>query len=254
VDPDRAAVVKKMFEKMAHEKWSGRKIYHWLKFDMNFRSPTSNKNLTLSNIYLILQNTFYYGTFEYPRKSGNWYQGKHEPVITKELFDLTQAQMRDRVVKVESKEFAFTKLMACGLCGSGVSADEKFKKQKNGGIHRYVYYGCTKFNDKYCKSGYINEDELIDQFEKLMDQIDLDDIGIKEKLKAEVERFKKFQRIALGTRSAKVEVDDVDIRNYTKYLLREGSDGEKRELMGCFKSRIEISNKKVCLNGVNGYV
>ena len=60
VDSERAPVIKQMFEKMAYEHWSGRKIYHWLKFDMNFRSATSNKPLTLSNIYKILQTPFYY--------------------------------------------------------------------------------------------------------------------------------------------------------------------------------------------------
>ncbi len=247
VDPERAPVVKKMFEKVAYEKWSGRKIYHWLKFELNFKSLTGNKGLTLSNIYLVLTNDFYYGKFEYPRKSGNWYQGRHEPIITKELFDLVQGQMRTHVTKVEDKEFAFTKLITCGLCGSGITADEKFKIQKNGNIHRYVYYGCTKSRDKHCKSGYISEEELIDQFEKLLEQIDLDEIGIKEKIKAEVERFKKFQQIALGVKGAKVEIADVDIRNYAKYLLREGTDIEKRELMGCFQSKIEVKNKEVSL-------
>ena len=79
--------------------------------------------------------------------------------------------------------------MTCGLCGSGISADEKFKKQKNGNTHRHVYYGCTKVKDKDCKCGYINEDELVEQFAGLMDTIDLNVIGIKEKIKAEVERF-----------------------------------------------------------------
>ena len=68
IDPERGAIVKKIFEKAAYEKWSGRKIYHWLKFDLNFRSANSNKNLTLSNIYMMLENPFYYGVFEYPSK------------------------------------------------------------------------------------------------------------------------------------------------------------------------------------------
>ena len=66
------------------EEWSGRKVYHWLKFELNFKTK-GNKNLSLSNIYIILQNSFYYGVFEYPEKSGNWYTGKHEPIVTKEL-------------------------------------------------------------------------------------------------------------------------------------------------------------------------
>lgn len=244
VDPERAPIIRKMFKKIAYEKWSGPKLFHWLKFDLNFKTPLGNKGLTLSSIYLILQNTSYYGQFEFPHKSGIWYKGRHEPIITKELFDLVQEQMRVNVVRVESKEFAFTKLMKCGLCGSGVSADEKFKTQKNGNIHRYVYYGCTKFRDKNCKSGYIAESKLIKEFELLISTIDLHEIGIKEKLKMEVERFQKFQKAILNLKE-KVTVQDIDIRNYAKYVLREGSDIEKRELLGCLKSEIRLANHKV---------
>ena len=80
----------------------------------------------------------------------------------------------------------------------------------------------------------------------MLDTIDLDEIGIKEKLKTEVERFKKFQRVILGSKE-KIEIGDVDIRNYTKYLLRDGSDLEKRELLGCFKSKITLKQKRISL-------
>ena len=246
IDPDRGHIIKKMFEKVAYEKWSGKKIYHWLKFEMNFKTPNGNKGLTLSNIYLLLQNDFYYGSFEYPKKSGLWYKGAHEPLITKELFDQVQAQVKSQIIRVEDKEFAFTRMMTCGLCSSGICADEKFKKQKNGNIHRYVYYGCTKSKDKHCKCGYINEEELIEQFASLMDQINIDEIGIKEKVKAEVERIKKFNSSLLGIKE-KIKVDDVDIRNYAKFVLREGQDLEKRELLGCFKSKILLEKKQIYL-------
>lgn len=246
IDPERGPIIKKMFEKVAYEKWSGRKLYHWLKFDLNFKTPNGNKGLTMSNIYLILQNDFYYGSFEYPRKSGLWYKGAHEPLITKELFDQVQEQIRSQIIRTVDKEFAFTKLMECGLCGSGICADEKFKKQKNGNVHRYCYYGCTKSRDKHCKCGYIREDELIRQLVELMDKIDIDEIGIKEKIKAEVERIKKFQKTILGTKE-KIEVKDIDIRNYAKYVLLEAPDAEKRELLGCLKSKIYLKEKEVYL-------
>jgi len=246
VDPERGHIIKKMFEKVAYEKWSGKKLYHWLKFEMNFKTPNGNKGLNISTIYLILQNDFYYGTFEYPRKSGLWYKGVHEPLITKELFDQVQEQVKSQIIRITDKEFAFTRIMECGLCGSGICADEKFKKQKNGNIHRYCYYGCTKARDKNCKCGYISEEELIEQFVKLMYKIDLDEIGIKEKIKAEVERIKKFQRTILGTKE-KIEVKDIDIRNYAKYVLMESSDLEKRELLGCLRSKIFLKNKSIFL-------
>ena len=244
IDPERGHIIKKMFEKVAYEKWSGRKAYNWLKLELNYKTATGNKNLSLSNVYLILQNTFYYGVFEYPQKSGNWYTGKHEPLISKEVFDMAQGQVKNQLMRTENKEFAFTKLMSCGLCDSGITADEKFKRQKNGNVHRYVYYGCCKSKDRNCKGGYLEEKELINQFEKILDQIDLDEIGVKEKIKSEVTRFKKFQKSVLGSKED-IVVQEIDIRNYAKYLLRDGSDTEKRELLGCIKSKIFIKNKSI---------
>ena len=247
LDPERAPVIKKVFEKVAYEKYSGKKIYMWLKFELNFRTANGKKHLSLGNIFRILYNPFYYGMFEYPKESGNWYQGKHEPIITKELFDQVQSQLRSNVLRNNDQEFAFTKLMVCGLCQSGISACEKWKNQKNGNVHRYVYYGCTKNKDKNCKCGYIEEKELVSQFTDLIDKIDLDEIGMKEKIKTEVERFKKFQKTLLGIKE-KVEIGDIDIRNYAKYILKDGTDVEKRELLGCLRNKIVLKNKIVSLD------
>jgi DNA invertase Pin-like site-specific DNA recombinase len=246
LDPERAPTIKKMFEKVAYEHWSGRKLYNWLRFDLNFRTSNGKKHLSLGNIYKILDNPFYYGVFEYPKKSGNWYTGKHESLITKELFNLVQEQVKSQFIRVENKEFAFTKLMTCGLCGSGISADEKFKKQKNGNVHRYVYYGCTKARGTDCKCGYTEEKDIIKQFEELIEKIDINEIQIKEKIKAKIEDIKKFNSMVLG-KIDKIVIVDVDIRNYAKYILRDGSILEKRELLGCFKSQIALNNKKIML-------
>lgn len=43
----------------------------------------------------------------------------------------------------------------------------------------------------------------------------------------------------------KIEVKDVDIRNYAKYVLKESSNFEKRELLGCLKNKILLNDKKV---------
>lgn len=246
IDPERAPVIKKMFEKVAYEHWSGRKIYNWLKFDLNFRSPYGKKHLSLGNIYKLLDNTFYYGVFEYPKNSGNWYTGKHEPIITKELFDLVKSQVKSQVLRVEGKEFAFTKMMTCRLCGSGISADEKFKKHQNGNVHRYVYYGCTKARGTDCKCGYTEEKEILKQFEDLIDKISLNEIEIKAKIKDDIERFSKMQKFFLETKE-KVKIPNVDIRGYAKYVLREGSNEEKREILSCLKSRIYLAQKKITL-------
>ena len=247
IDPERAHVVKQMFEKVAYEKWSGRKLYHWHKFDLNFRALPSKKHISLGNIYRVLENHFYYGVFEYPKESGNWYQGKHEPLISKELYDLVQTQLKGNELKTrQDKEFAFTKIMTCGLCGSGISADEKYKKLKNGSIKAHIYYGCTKARDKNCKCGYIAESELVKQLQSLVDKVEVNEISVKKQIVAEVTRYKKFEASLLG-QDLSFEVGDIDIKRYIKFLLKEGSVEEKREIIGCFQSHILLNNKIVKL-------
>lgn len=249
LDPDRAPVIKQMFEKVAYEKWSGRKLYNWLKFDLNFKTATGNKNLTLGNIYVLLQNHFYYGIFEYPKNSGRWYNGKHKPIITKELFDQVQTQLKGNVLKTrQEKEFAFTKLITCGLCESGITADEKYKKLKNGTINSYIYYGCTKVKDKNCTCGYIREEELINQLSKIIDLVSINEFGMQDKLEAEIRRFQFFKNKVLGETDKDFDLStQVNIRNYAKYILKQGSIEEKRELLSNFKSRLKLSNKKLTL-------
>jgi DNA invertase Pin-like site-specific DNA recombinase len=245
IDPQRAPTIKELFIKIAHGGWSGRKAYKWLK-EINFVSR-NGKPLTLSNIYTILNNHFYYGTFEYPGGSGRWYQGRHVPIITKELFDEAQEQLQfqRKVRNGGDKEFAFTRLMFCGRCGSGVTAQDKYKKLKDGSVAKYIYYGCTRAKDINCKEQYIEEKVLIAQLLELMDQIDLDKSGIRRNLETEIERHKKFHSNIMGKPEEEYSVKDIDVRNYAKYLLKEGSLMERRELLLNLRSRIFIKNKEV---------
>ncbi len=247
IDPIRAPIIKQIFEKVGYQNWSGRKVFHWLKHDIDFKTE-NNIHLSLGNLYKILENHFYYGRFEFPKESGNWYNGAHEPIISKELFDLVQNQIKSQIMKPRSKqkEFAFTRIMTCGLCGSGITADEKFKHQKNGNVHRYVYYRCTRTKDQNCKCGFINEEDLIIQLQDLVDDIEIQTVPMREKITEEVKRFKKFQSMLLGNKTP-ITVKNIDIRNYAKFILQEGSIEEKREFLRCLKSEISLNNKKIKL-------
>lgn len=247
IDEHRAPVIKQMFEKVAYDGWSGRKLFKWLSHDINFKTK-HGKPLTLSNIYIILKSSFYYGEFEYPKGSGQWYKGIHEPVITKDLYLQVQDKITsDYAVRVQDKEFAFTRMITCGRCGSGVTADEKFKKLKDGTTNRYVYYGCTKFKDKNCPCGYVREEELIEQLANILDTVSLDEIGMKDRIKAEIESHNEFQESVLGQKSAKVKVREVDIRNYAKHILRKRPIYEKRELLCHLRSKLILKEKKLSI-------
>lgn len=247
LDERRADVIKQMYEKVAYDGWSGRKLYHWRMDDIRFRTK-HGKPLTLSNIYIILKSNFYYGEFEYPKGSGQWYKGIHEPIITKDLYLQVQKQITsDHLVRSQDKEFAFTKMLTCGLCGSGVTADEKFKNLKDGTQARYVYYGCTKFRDKNCKCGHIRERRPDQQMANILDTVSLDEIGMKDKIKTEIESHNEFQESVLGkVVKEKIKIKEIDIRNYAKHM-RKRPIYEKRELLKHLRSKLVLKNKQLSL-------
>jgi len=247
-DPKRAPIMKQMFEKVAYEKSSGRDILDWLNNEMNFTTRTG-KRIVLSGIYRMLKDTFYYGEFEYPVGSGNWYKGGYDPIITKGLFMTAQAELTAPPRRHPgTNDFEFTRLLYCGSCGSGICAEEKFKHQKNGNVHRYVYYHCTRGKDRNCKEKAIREEELTEQLLRVVDKIDIDEIGTRGKIMREVQRYRKFSYQVLNQESnfSRRSVN-IDIRNYAKYILTEGSKDEKRELLSCLRSRLEIKDKTVYL-------
>lgn len=245
IDTKRSPIVKQMFEKVGRDGWSGRKVYRWLK-EIGFTSQY-DKPLWLSNVYKILNTPLYYGEFEYPVKSGTWYVGKHTPIITKELFEKTQGNLKSEwAMKYDSKEFAFTKLMRCKFCGSGVTAQEKFKKLKNGSTAKYIYYGCTRSKDLHCKSGYIREEELVTQLLNLIDTMGIDELGLRKNLKEEIERHERFNTL-LGMKSEKVKLHDVDLKNYAKHTLNNGSQDEKRQVLSHLKDQLMLGEKMVTM-------
>ncbi len=246
VDPVRGSTMTQMFERVGNDRWSGRRVYKWLKNELHFTSRTG-KALSLSNIYNLLRNPLYFGIFEYPRGSGNWYTGKHSPLITRDLFQAVQEKLAEESrPKKKSQDFTFTKLMICGICGSGITAQEKQKSLVDGSINFYVYYSCCKSKNRECKNPYIREDRLIEQLLALLENIDIDEIGARHLIEKEVSRYNKL-RAAMRDTSEKVKADEMDTRRYAKYLLENGSLPEKRELLGHLKGKIVLKDRKIAL-------
>jgi site-specific DNA recombinase len=250
IDPLRAHVVQMMFEKAA-EGWSQHKIRSWLKEELDFKTPTG-KHLNLSGIQLALSRTFYYGEFEYPKKSGNWYKGIHHPIITKELFDKVrlETKKRRRQTRIYRKDFAYTHLIKCGLCGSSVTAEEKFKALKDGSIARYVYYGCDRVKDNHCKLRYIREEELIKQLCEIVDQLSIDELGVRGQMDLDVDRMYRFHRDVMGATGDfdSKELGDVNIKKYMQFLLKEGNIYEQRHVLLNLKSKLILRDGKISVD------
>lgn len=246
VDPKRAPIIKQMFEKVANENYSGRKICQWLK-EIKFKTRT-NKELTLGNVYRLLRMTFYYGVFEYPAGSGEWYTGKHTPIITQSLFEAVQEKIKVEKKKAYGREFAFTRMLHCGYCESGITAEEKIKELKDGGSNSHIYYRCTKIKNRDCPNESVKESILIDEMLPIIDTMSLDKSELKQKLEKEVARYALFQTGVLKQDLPHSKKDrNISIKTFAKYMLQHGTLLEKREVMSCIKSKIFLKDKKLAV-------
>jgi hypothetical protein len=246
VDSKRAPVVKEIFEKVANENYSGRKIYRWLK-EIEFKNK-NGKYVTLGNIYRMLRMTFYYGVFEYPEGGGEWYTGKHTPIISRELFEAVQEKIKVEKKKAYGREFAFTRMLHCAYCESGITAEEKIKELKDGGSNAHVYYRCTKVKNRDCPNELVKESILIDEVMPIIDKMSMDKSELKKKLEEEVARYALFQTSVLGVDlNQSKKHKDISIKIFAKHMLRHGTLLQKREVLSCIKSRIFLRDKKLSL-------
>ena len=111
---------------------------------------------------LILTNSFYYGHFRY---AGEIYEGKHTPIITKELFDKVQKvlALRGKTQRATKQPQQLCGLLKCGECGCSITAEV----QKG-----HVYYHCTKKRGP-CSGEYIREETLDTQLSELLSRFHL---------------------------------------------------------------------------------
>lgn len=70
---------------------------------------------------------------------------------------------------------------------------------------------------------------------------------MKTKFEEEVGRYNKFQRAVLGKTETDNSAKDIDLKTYAKYLPKEGSVSDKRELLANLRSRLNYKDKKVAL-------
>ena len=172
-DPKRFDLVKKMFDLMLTGNHFPPKILEIATDQWGLRNRLGKK-VARSTIYRIFNDPFYYGMFEYPKHSGNWYQGAHKPMITEDQYDRIQDLLgRKGKSRPKKHHFTFTGLMQCGECGAMITAEKKIKRCKNGNVHRYIYYHCTKRINPKCTQKCIEENKLKEQILEVINKIQI---------------------------------------------------------------------------------
>ena len=169
-DPDRFDLIKKLWEMLLTGSYPIKKLYETatIEWDLTLKS---GKQISRSKFYDIFKNPFYCGYFYY---DGTLYRGKHLPMITEEQFDSAQRIMGLRSkAPFRSHNFAYTGLIRCGECGASITAEYKIKRQKNGNVHHYTYYRCTKRINPNCTQKPVRLENLETQISEILNHIEI---------------------------------------------------------------------------------
>ena len=130
------------------EVWCFLKAGWWELFYSRSRKP-----LSWAQYHRLLQHPISCSIISY---SGETYEGKHDPIITKALFDKVQAVItrKTKPKTPELKPFLYRGLFRCGGCGCFITTET----QKS---HNYLR--CTKRVKKDCPEAYVREESIATQ-------------------------------------------------------------------------------------------
>jgi len=234
-DVERSPLIRKLFERYATGKHSLKDIQNIAKSIGLF--SRSGKVLSVSVIQNILSNPFYYGIFKY---NGELYEAKHEPIITKKLFDAVQSVMADKSKpkKRSEVEYAFRGLLLCAECGCAITSET----QK--GHH---YYRCTKKREA-CSQKYVREEALTEEINDVIQKVSLPPSWAENMLaKLEEDREQEAQDGTLFAQNLKTEISAIDEKleklldaHLDSVISKEEYASKKQKLLN---RKIEISEK-----------
>ena len=190
----------------------------------------------------MLINPFYYGRFQYPEGPNNpWYDGAHKPLVSKELWDEVQQSRGTYCGQWGSKTFAFRGLLKCGQCGSEMTAQEKIKLiKKTGAYKRFVYYNCTRKINTKCTEKYLNQDVVCELLEDFIANHPRT-LHVNTKLQGKIERHYTISRSVLKQHGIEVTLAS-PLVEYSRYVLRDGSETEKTAFASGINNKIAIKN------------
>ena len=161
VDSEKAPQVRKMFEMYATGAYTLHSLASWCK-EHDLRGNLG-KPLVIANIQKNLQNVFYLGLMKW---KGEIFEGQHEPLISKKLFDTCQEVMskRGKVQESHKNSFAFLGLLKCASCGCSITAE----RQKG-----HNYYRCTRKKGPCQEKHYLREEALTEQITSYLQKVSL---------------------------------------------------------------------------------
>lgn len=143
-DPAVAPLVEKAFQLYSSGEVSIRQLTR-IMFDAGLRTRGGNK-VSPNSMATILHNPFYSGVIKIGQEM---FVGRHRSIVSKDLFDRTQAAFACRYIKKTRKhDFLFRRLIKCGRCVRSLTGETQKAR---------VYYRC---HNNACAGAIIREDAI----------------------------------------------------------------------------------------------
>ncbi len=162
INKNTASYVKRMFELYANQNKSYGEISDIL-FSEGLRTKTGRK-VFKSTVQKVITSKFYMGIIE---REGKLYQGIHEPVVSRELFEKAQKVTSDKSRPRPSKLFfPFRGFLKCASCGCALTSSIK---------KGHDYYYCTNGKGKCVQhKSYLKEEEVVPMFQEAFKKLAFD--------------------------------------------------------------------------------
>jgi DNA invertase Pin-like site-specific DNA recombinase len=170
-DPVRAPLIQEAFTLYA----SGRFSLPRLAMEMFCRGLRNRNggNVTINGLATILKNPFYVGLIRI-FKTGQTFEGTHEPLVTTEIFRKVQEVLAGkRADRSEHHVFPYSRFVRCATCGYSLIAERS---------KGHVYYRCHNRpfkNPPVCPPTSIREETLDAAVLAVIADIDLSDEEVK---------------------------------------------------------------------------
>ena len=245
-DEKRSPVVRQLFELFGTGRYTLDDLVEIAKKE-GLDHPLKRVPMQKSGIYHILTNPFYYGM---TRWKGELRIGKHEPLITKALYDRVQEILHRQKKRLKKQKFAFRGLGTCGHCGSAITAEYHAKRQKNDIVREYVHYHCTgwKNGGKVCSGSRISERDLIAQLGEPLKGLKMT-AEVVEEIKTGLRDSFAAEREYHAKRMTALQAEATRLKTWLDRAYQDRLDGlitpdEFREKSGEWRNRqLEIQNE-----------
>jgi len=187
VDPERAAIVRRIFEEYAKPEASLRSVVEL--FNRNGIKTARGNKWSVSTVRDVLTNEKYTGAYvRFRYRNGKYhaiqdgeivlrsksdrfqvesdpvvFEDNHEPIVSRELFDRVQRKLktqRTRTAAKSRRQYPLSGLVRCGDCGGPMGGGSN----RNGSGERVYRYMCRTFHAKgksACFCNTIREDRLL---------------------------------------------------------------------------------------------